>query len=210
MATARFAALIEGWSALRVEAQCRAVSRWAELIDTFGATRGAAARDRLARLRSLIMEFTSVREATYEGHREVAPHFELFRLIERESDELLHSRILAWVFNPFGSHAQGADLFRAACAGLGLKVEFTGRDYHIRPEYKELEARVDVVAYGREFLIYFENKIGAGEGANQTPRESRDMASLARRLRIPIAACTGVYISPRLAHVASRSFRSVT
>ena len=210
MATARSAALIEGWSALRLETQSRAVSRWSELLDTFGSVHGAAARDRFARMRSLIMEFASVQEATYELHRGVAPHFDLFRLLGGENDELLHSRILAWIFDPYGSHAQGAELFRAACAGLGLNVEFTGREYHVRTEHKELEARIDIVAYGRDFLIYFENKIGAGEGVDQTHRESRDMASLAKRLRVPVAACTGVYVSPRRARVASPLFRSVT
>lgn len=106
---------------------------------------------------------------------------DMLSVLGRHSDELFHSRLLAWLLSPTAQHGLGR---RFLCEFLdtvwpGADLMSTGP---VRVELEEtrsgvsdvsgetLEARADVVVYGDAVTIVIENKVGAGEQGRQCER----------------------------------------
>lgn len=89
----------------------------------------------------------------------------------RATAEVLHSKTLAWLLDPDGSHGCGAAL-------LEMMLDSSHRDRpdstcpHKCPKFMHVQAewnRVDIVGLGYEprVLVAIENKVNAGQGAGQ-------------------------------------------
>jgi hypothetical protein len=171
---------------------------------------------RIDRMRSLIADFRilySVQQQARrenmgaflsrfaEQHRQSSAQqmrFNVFSLLQVETDEVRHSRFLAWLLDPESGHGQGSAFLKAfviACR-LDIASEVSGR-YRVRTEFAGMESIIDVFVYHPgEFLIYLENKISASEGPRQIDREFRDMRRLGDTLRVPQARQFAVFLTP--------------
>jgi len=106
---------------------------------------------------------------------ETAPHFNIFRVLNIERREVkLHSRFLAELLDPCGSHSQ-KDHF------LNLFFEVTGLPRPSKPtkpsnwritveESAAKFGRLDIVLRANGFILAIENKIDAGEQEEQMAR----------------------------------------
>lgn len=105
---------------------------------------------------------------------------DMLSVLGRQRDELMHSRLLAWLLVPTNRHGLGRKFVRALLDHLwpGEGVMATGT---IRAETEvtavgpddagaSCEARADIVLYGDGMAIVIENKLDAGEQADQCDR----------------------------------------
>jgi hypothetical protein len=122
----------------------------------------------------------------------------VFTLLNVESDEVRHSRFLAWLLSPRSGHGQGTTFLEAFVDLCGLDVPTHGLERaRVRTEFSGIESIVDIMVYQKgRFLIYIENKVFAGEGPNQIDREYRDLQSVGRSLNIPEQRRFAVFLSP--------------
>jgi hypothetical protein len=118
--------------------------------------------------------------------------------------EVRNAAILAWLFDPRGSHGLGSDILRGfltAAAGQDSIWPLHGADLSqvtVRVEERPLESdrdRVDISIDGPDFVIFIEVKIDAVEGLSQLPRYVEAANYKAYALRKKIAKV--IYLSPR-------------
>ena len=110
------------------------------------------------------------------GHWTSGPE-DLLGVLGRRRDELVHSRVIAWLLVPTNRHGLGRRVLR----GL-LDHVWPGEDLLARgPVRVELEepreapddagllraARADIVVRGETLCLVIENKVDAGEGPDQ-------------------------------------------
>ena len=154
-----------------------AIERIDALIGAFRTLRSAQSAQRLEAMQGLLTNWDPSRSP---------PTFNVFSLLDLTSDEVRHTRFLAWLLDAKGGHQQG-DLFMRAfvrASALDIPEDDLGR-YGVRREFPGRESVVDIMAYRlREFVIFIENKIHAGEGASQLAREFRDMRRVSESLRV--------------------------
>lgn len=105
---------------------------------------------------------------------------DMLRVIHRHRDEIIHSRLIAWLLTPTNRHALGraflkgfADhfwpeeqLFRSGPVVVETEVPGSGLDESGRLR----EARADIVIRGETITVVIENKVGAGEQPAQCER----------------------------------------
>ncbi|HEY5434204.1 MAG TPA: PD-(D/E)XK nuclease family protein [Candidatus Limnocylindrales bacterium] len=102
-------------------------------------------------------------------------------ILGRQRDEMFHSRLIGWLLNPSGRHGLGDRFLRAflAEAWPGEPID-TGGAVDIALEWPRsgvsdvtgltVEARADLVMTLESLVIVIENKLDAGEGADQCER----------------------------------------
>jgi len=164
-------------------------------FEEFRAFRAGARARRLARIGDFLRTFEEVQqEAVGFGLTD----FNIFSLLGVETDEVRHTRILAWLLDARAEHRAGNVFLKALVdlCGLGLPAEVLER-YKVRREFWVAESRVDVVVYRqREFVIYLENKVYAEEGPAQVERELGDMNRWGEALRVPEGRRFGIFLTP--------------
>ena len=170
------------------------MDRMQSFIDEFRALRLAAQETRLIAMADFLALFAELDQR----QRTSQVDFNLFSLFKVETDEVRHSRFLAWLLDPGSGHGQG-DLFLQAFAEachLDLPLDALDR-YHVRTEFSGAEAIIDILVYkAGAFLIYLENKVLASEGYDQLNRELRDMRRLGRSLQVPKARQHAIFLTP--------------
>lgn len=168
-----------------------ATDRMAELVQEWRRLRRSLSEERLRRFTAFTMALNAL-------PRSGAAAFNVFSLLDVTSDEVRHSRFLAWLLDARAAHGQGSRFlegFLCAC-GVDLPAEAISR-YRVHTELSGTEAIVDiVVCRQREFIVYIENKVWAEEGPDQLGREYRDMSSLADGLAIPHERRYAVFLTP--------------
>jgi len=85
-------------------------------------------------------------------------------ILGRQRDEMFHSRLIGWLLNPSGRHGLGDRFLRAFLAEAWPRSgvsDVTGLT---------VEARADLVMTLESLVIVIENKLDAGEGADQCER----------------------------------------
>jgi hypothetical protein len=171
-----------------------AIDRMQLFIDEFRALRLAAQEMRLTTMAGFLALFAELDQR--QRTRQV--DFNLFSLFEVETDEVRHSRFLAWLLDAGSGHGQGnlfLQAFAEACR-LNIPPDALGR-YHVRTEFSGAEAIIDILVCKAEaFLIYLENKVLASEGYDQLNRELRDMRRLGRSLQVPRARQFAIFLTP--------------
>jgi hypothetical protein len=123
-----------------------------------------------------------------DAQKSTADDFNLFRVLDIEHKELIHSKLLAWLLDPrieHGNHAQGNLGFRLFLEEFQPELDPTAKlqieryahgKYRVRREVSSDESRVDIeVVESGKFIIHIENKILSLEGDVQTKREWRDL-----------------------------------
>jgi hypothetical protein len=176
-----------------------------------------------ARLRKGLDEFLIERNRWAEAQRKTADEFNLLEIMGVESEEVCHSKILAWLLDhriERGTHAQGKLGFRLFLEELAreLSEEQESRllayadepHYWVRTEVAGYEARMDVeIAARGRFLIHVENKIHSVEGDDQTNREWRDLQVRRKELAVPTKSCHAIFLTLDGRNAENPNFRSV-
>lgn len=139
---------------------------------------------KIQQFRDLMNKYQEFYQKYYEKNRVLAPNFNPLHLLNLEFEELTHSKILAWLFDPYGTHNQGDLFFRHFISYFGFNVEYDRWNYKVRREYSGSESIIDILVYGKDFIFYIENKTLSPEGYDQTNREFRDLMRLAKALGI--------------------------
>ncbi|UOQ76549.1 PD-(D/E)XK nuclease family protein [Hymenobacter sp. 5516J-16] len=113
--------------------------------------------------------------------------FNIFRLLRKESDEVnLHSRFLAELLDPHGTHGCGNTFLRLFLEQCGIKPT----EFHIDTARMLRESnRIDILLHTNQEAVIIENKIWAGDQDKQLERYA-DIIS-GRRLRYRI-----LYLTP--------------
>lgn len=142
-----------------------------------------------------------------------AEDFNLLDVMELTWKEIRHSMILAWLLDKdmtsFGTHAQGGLGFELFLKEVGLPSKYALGDYRVQREQTSDESRVDIeVAARADFVIHIENKLGAGEGDDQTNREWRDL--LKRAESLGCREYYAFYITPKGTMPSNPNFRPIS
>jgi len=176
-------------------------------------TDAAEANQELRAFRAFFPGYDEALERWRKQQEDKADDFNLLAVMNLTGKELLHSRILAWLLDwdmtSLGTHAQGSLGFRFFLEEFGLPVKYAEGTYRVRREERGDESRIDVeVAERRKFVIHIENKIGAGEGDDQTNREWRDLQERAESLD-----CTeyhALYLTPNGMKPSNANFHPIS
>ena len=151
--------------------------RFAELASEWRASVRVPAAPSDDTFRTLRAEAAAIRVA---GHWVSGPG-DLLSILGRQRDELFHSRLIGWLLNPTGRHGLGDRFLRAFLAEVwpGETID-TGGAIDIALERPRsgvsdatgltVEARADLVITLESLVIVIENKLDAGEGADQCER----------------------------------------
>ena len=122
----------------------------------------------------LLFEKVGQISAKYDGiFYRPSDSFNIFTILRQEDDEVnLHSRFLAELLSPSGTHRQGysfLDLFlkRVGVSGFELKHVYVKQEYHC----------IDILIANETQTIIIENKIHAQDQYHQLERYYRDAVS---------------------------------
>ena len=152
-------------------------ARFAELADEWRSIEASANAVDEARFAMVQRE---AREIVDAGRWTSGPS-DVLTILGRHRDELVHSRMLAWLLTPTGRHGLGRRFLRAFVAEvwpndpigeLGtilLELETT-RTGVSGLTGEAVAARADVVVHGDSVVIVIENKVDAGEQPLQCER----------------------------------------
>lgn len=165
------------------------------LIDNFQSLHVDVQEQRLEKMKIFLSTFEESRDRLLHQR---CNEFNVFSLLKVETDEVRHSRFLAWLLDATSDHGQ-RNVFLSAfveLCQLNIAPNDLNRSY-VRTEFSGIESRVDIMVYRRgKFIIYLENKVFAQEGHNQVDREFRDMCRLGSALRIPKEQMFAIFLTP--------------
>lgn len=156
--------------------------------------------------------------ATWEAKQAaVADDFNLLEASGIADNELVHSRILAWLLDrrlSRGTHAQGRLGFRLFLEelgpALGADVSYAEEPFWVTREVVGDESRVDIeIAARTKFVIHIENKIWSSEGDDQTNREWKDLERRADELGVSRKRTHGVFLTLNGSQPANKNFVAV-
>lgn len=124
--------------------------------------------------------------------------FNVFRILGIASDEMRHSRILAWLLEAESEHGQSSEFLKAFAALCGIALNSHDLlDYTVVTELAVLESIIDIAVYKPgSFLIYIENKVFAVEGNQQLLREFSDLRRLGAAMRVPETRQYAIFLTP--------------
>ena len=146
----------------------------------------------------------------YESNRKIAKYFNPIDLFKVKFDELTHSNILSWAFDPYGSHNQGDLFFRYFIEYFNYSIKYDPWNYKVKKEFKGDESRVDIVIYSRDFVFFIENKTLSSEGVDQTNREYRDLLLFSEKMSIKKDSIFPIFLSPKGSKPLNENFRPIT
>jgi hypothetical protein len=108
--------------------------------------------------------------------------FNIFRLLRKETDEVnLHSRFLAELLDPHGSHGGGNAFLQLFLAQCGIAPT----DFHVETARMLRESnRIDILLHTHQEAVIIENKIWAGDQDKQLERYAEIVSSRHLRYRI--------------------------
>jgi len=180
----------------RLEAMRRFVSEFAEV---HRAAHPLPARRPLAERLAAMGDAVAAFETLQERLRSERPgDFSILSMLRVQDNELIHSRLLAWLLNPRGDHNQGARFTAAFASLMGLETTPESlRRCRIRTEVTGPEAIIDVMVWrAGDFVIFIENKVWSAEGEEQGDREYRDMRHAAWAMGVPVDRQFAVFLTP--------------
>ena len=116
-----------------------------------------------------------------EWKKKEAPFFNVFRMLRIERDETrLHSRFIAHLLDPYGSHGQQYLFLKEflkilSIAGFSHSIsDVVERRWEIKTEEQITgESRADISIRSDHFTALIENKVDAQEGVQQLERYSQ-------------------------------------
>lgn len=165
-----------------------------QFFTDFRVLQAARQEQRLAEMQAFLATFEDAHRRVWRSRVD----FNVFDLLSVVTNEVCHSRVLAWLLDAESGHGQG-DLFMQTFAEL-LRLDLPPQAfarYQVRTELVGAESIIDVTVFQRgEFLIYVENKILAAEGIQQVDREFRDMRRLGAVLHVPQDRQFAIFLTP--------------
>lgn len=111
-----------------------------------------------------------VYEATKDIKQEKAEPFDVIGTCIG-TQETIHSKFLAELLNPHGSHGLGSAFLEAFYEQVGLN-ELTPKNSSIKTEFKCPEGEMDIVISNKNDIVVIENKIYAVDQSDQLKRYS--------------------------------------
>jgi hypothetical protein len=106
-------------------------------------------------------------------------YFNLFKILNVNRREYIHSNILHWLLDPKGNHGLGVEFINEVFKAVELP-EITEKDIcSVSREEQCEECIIDIKVSTESSLLFIENKIDSGEGFEQTQREYRDLRTMA-------------------------------
>ena len=146
----------------------------------------------------------------YESNRKVANHFNPIKLFKVKFDEITHSNILSWIFDPYGSHNQGDLFFKYSLKHFNYSIKYDPRNYKVIKEFRGYESIVDIVIYSKDFVFFIENKTLSSEGLDQTNREYRDLRRFSKKMSIKKDSNFSIFLSPKGSKPLNKNFKPIT
>jgi len=228
---AHFKQLLEGYkptkdqsasmSAERAQRFQALAGRFAELRRRSVNQARAAAQNSHQKFQGFIAGFSNAFDQWAEGQRGKADRFNVLELLGLKTNEMSHSRMLAWLLDRnycgHGTHAQGSLGFKLFLAELRLPTELADARYVVRQEVPGDDSRIDIeVAKLGRFVMHIEVKIRAPEGHNhqQTTLEWENLRQRAEKLAVKEDQKDGgifaLYITPSGQKPSCDKFRPVT
>lgn len=161
--------------------------------------RGAQEKRATDRIGELLRCHDEAVRARQELHASTSPMLNCWAILGLEQSEVQHSRVLAWLLDRRGSHAQGSLFLQHICteilSGNTLPDSCFRENYRVRTEVAHERSRIDIEVLSKTFVIHFEVKVTAREGEAQTDRERHDLQQKATSLSIPAERVFGVYLT---------------
>jgi hypothetical protein len=154
-------------------------------------------RDQQQRIAQLLDAYQALREKQASAGQ-VNGDENLFALFDVGTDEVTHSALLAWLFDPTGAHGQGARFLRAflsvARPDIALQLPET---YRVETELSRMRSIIDIAAFKAErFVLYIENKTTSPDTPGQHDREIADLRRLGATLQVPVDRQIPIYLTP--------------
>ena len=211
------------------ERKVRLRETYTELLDGFADVHRKAQQEEHAAVRKMKKDFGPILdgfeaalEQFWKRQEATADDFNLLAVVDLESDELSHTKVLAWLLNGDprvkGTHYQrslGFRCFLETFSTLGLDPCYADSSYQVRLEVPGKESRLDIqvasVAPPSRFLIGIEVKIKAPEREKQTQDEWSDLWARAKMEAIPDEHVHAFFLTPEGIQAQEREhFRSIT
>ena len=133
----------------------------------------------MTEITEILKDITQIRKLYSFQENSIGSRFNLFKIIELTTDEeRLHSKFIAELLNPSGSHGQGALFLEKFIESTGTKGILNKIDnvtvdveFSIGPVTEISGGRIDILLRDQcNNLIIIENKINAGDQENQLLR----------------------------------------
>jgi len=111
----------------------------------------------------LLKKFEEESSSTLEDIAELKNKFNYFEIIKKEESEIVHSNVLAWIFNPKSNHNLQAAFLTQFASKIGIRLKKKQiENTHVKREYSTERKRPDILItdYSTYFIV-IENKIEA-------------------------------------------------
>lgn len=128
-------------------------------------------------IEALINEASLISKKYEQIAKITGENFNIFQTLGLESAEIKHSKIIAELLNPRGSHDMGNEF-------LKLFLEIANEDFQkfenssVEIEKTTIDGRIDIFIKGNQETIAIENKIYAGDQPSQLARYSKHATKL--------------------------------
>lgn len=173
------------------------IGHFQKLLDGYKNVEMRFLDDSISRAKYLLDGFSEARKKRNESQRTKAEDINIFEILGFTDDEVRHSKFLAWLLDPEGTHAQGNLFFRYFLKFAELDVTYADVPYKVKTEVKHEESQIDIeIKSAKNFLIHIENKVFASEGDAQLLRETRDLKRKSRELEVNSKNAHALYLTP--------------
>jgi len=117
----------------------------------------------------LLKKFEEESGSTLETIAELNNKFNYFEIIKKEESEIVHSNVLAWLFNPKSNHNLQAAFLTQFASKIGIRLTTKQiKNTHVEREYPLVRKSLDILITDYStYFIAIENKIKASLGKDQ-------------------------------------------
>jgi hypothetical protein len=138
-----------------------------------------------------------VKKEYFRRERNELTTLNVFDVLTFARDEVIHSKVIAWLLDPAGSHMHENLFFKIFLGELGISPAYADFEYQVSTEVSGESSRIDIeILSFQAFVIHIENKIGASEGENQLMNEWTDLQRRANAQEIPKSSRHGLFLTP--------------
>jgi hypothetical protein len=190
--------------------------KYYSLLQSYQQLERKLTKGRIVLFERLLDAYLRQYKALYERNRTRAPNFNPFHILGLTTNELTHSDVLAWLFDPYGTHNQGDLFFKHFLKSFDFPINHDPWEYKVRREYVGIESIIDILVLGKDFIFYIENKTLSEESYDprkreyQTEREHRDLMSLARTRRIHESNAFAIFLNPKGEPAQYKNWRPIS
>lgn len=190
--------LLQGFVVIHNQQVENTVVNFQNLLDGYKDVEKRFQDDSIRRAKHLLDGFSEARKKRIDRQRTTAEDINIFEILDFRDNEVRHSKFLAWLLDPEGTHAQGNLFFKCFLKSAELPIKYADAPYKVKPEVTHKESRIDIeIKSEKNFLIHIENKVSASEGDEQLQRETRDLERKSRELEVSSENAHALYLTPQ-------------